>query len=158
MNFFCCLSQRQNVTIDRIQIFALRPNFSDQIDIRKELSQQAVLYTEMYKNKMLLTFRKVSADGNVGDTVLVLTAEKLKISNVIEDKNVVLHFVASASFYFVLTFRDESRAKQFRSSLRDYVNPNPLSLPSGLQEAVGLGMSIFQDWTIDFLNLKQHDN
>lgn len=140
MDFFCSSPQRENVTISRIQEFLIHPNTSDRITDDSELSQQAVLYTESFKDntQTIFTFRKRS-NGRVGDTVLVFVANIFNISDVVINDNVVLNSSSVVSVYFVLTFPNDFEANYFRDSLGGYFKPNTLkSIPPALYQVLNI--------------------
>lgn len=104
------------------------------------LSHDTVVYTEFYDGEqMILTFKKESENGDVGDAVLIIMAYKYNISDILENNNVVLRSKVGTRLHHLLTFRDVADANHFCNSLRDHFNPDNhvlVTIPPKLQQII----------------------
>lgn len=118
--FFCCSSQRHNVTISRVQKLLLDYP-ATMVVHHSEISRQTGLYTDFYKGlQLIFTFKEESANGDVGNPLLIFMANKYTISDVLVNNNVVLRFDGGFVLFIIFTFPDESEANNFRNYFRRY--------------------------------------
>lgn len=129
MNF----SQRQNVNIGRIQKFVIDERARGGIKHHSVIAQRAGLYTEFrnYSMDMIFTFKAETAQGDVGDPVMIFVENKFNISDVLANNNVVVSLPITT---MIFTFPDESEAGKFCKILRARANRNvAVSIPPSVQ-------------------------